>query len=60
MKIDLEKVVYVDESSLTIRKYRRRTTVPSRICEFLKLRDKDKLKWIMLKDGTVIIKKIGK
>ncbi len=58
MKIEFDDVICMDESSITVRNYRRRTTVPSKVFEKLKLNDKDRLKWIVLKDGSVIIEKI--
>ncbi|RLI98653.1 MAG: AbrB/MazE/SpoVT family DNA-binding domain-containing protein [Candidatus Aenigmatarchaeota archaeon] len=58
MEIKFKDIDCMDESSVTIRKYRRRTTVPSKVFDKLKLRDKDKLKWIVLKDGRVIVEKV--
>ncbi len=57
---NLDKIVCIEESSLTIREYRRRTTVPSGVCNYLKLKDKDKLRWVALKDGTVVVQKVRK
>lgn len=56
----LEDVEVVEHSSLTIRGYRRRTTVPAKVCKLLKLKDKDQLKWILLKDRTVLVTKTKK
>ncbi|MCC7552266.1 hypothetical protein KO317_01205 [Candidatus Micrarchaeota archaeon] len=53
-----KNLIAIEESSVTIKGYRHRTTIPSRIFNFLDLDDKDKLRWILLKDGTIIIKKI--
>jgi len=53
-----EEIVSIEESSVTARGYRHRTTIPHRTFQLLKLKDKDKLRWTTLKDGTVIIKKI--
>lgn len=58
MQIDLDQVECMEKSSITVRNYRRRTTVPSGIFDFLKLKDKDQLKWLAMKDGNVIIRKI--
>lgn len=58
MKIDFSEVMCMDESSVTVRKYRRRTTVPSKVFNHLELKDKDRLRWILLKDGRTIIEKI--
>ena len=55
MHIDLDEVDFVTETALTIRQSRRRTTVPKEIVDRLQLTSEDKLRWIMLLDGTVII-----
>lgn len=57
-KVKLEDVVHIEETALTVRGYRRRTTVPSRIFRFLKLKDGDTLRWIATKDGTVLLTKV--
>ena len=54
---DPKEAVIIEESGVTARGYRHRTTVPKKIFQFFKLKDKDKLRWIALKDGTVIVKK---
>jgi len=56
-KVKLEDVVHIEETALTVRGYRRRTTVPSRIFKFLKLKDGDVLRWIATKDGRVLLLK---
>ncbi len=58
MKIDMNEVEYVTETSVTIRGTRRRTTVPKAIVEKLSIKDKDKLRWILFKDGTIMITKV--
>jgi len=58
MKINFGDVVCMDESSITVRNYRRRTTVPSKVFKHLRLKDKDRLKWVVLKDGKVIVEKM--
>jgi len=58
MQIQWEQVDIVEESSVTVRGYRHRTTVPSKIFHRLKIQDKDKLQWTLLKDGTLIVTKI--
>lgn len=58
-KIKLEDVAHIEETAITVRGYRRRTTVPSRIFKFLKLKDGDVLRWIATKDGTVILMKVS-
>jgi len=54
----MENIVIIEESSVTVKGYRHRTTIPRRVFQFLALKDKDKLRWIVLKDGTIIIKKV--
>ena len=58
MEIMFSDVECMEESSITVRDYRRRTTVPSRVFAHMKLRYKDKLRWILLKSGKVIVEKI--
>jgi len=53
----MENIIVLEESSVTVKGYRHRTTIPRRVFKFLKLKDKDKLRWIVMKDGTVIVKK---
>jgi len=57
-EVKLEDVVHIEETALTVRGYRRRTTVPSRIFKFLKLKDGDVLRWIATKDGRVLLLKV--
>jgi len=45
-------------SSVTVRGYRHRTTIPRGIFKKLGLKDKDRLKWIHMKDGRLIIMKV--
>ena len=58
MKVDLNDVKCITETSLTIRKSRRRITVPSEVVELLDLKDGDKLRWIVFKDGSVYVNKV--
>jgi bifunctional DNA-binding transcriptional regulator/antitoxin component of YhaV-PrlF toxin-antitoxin module len=60
MKIDLDDVKCIKETAITIRGSRRRITVPSEVVEILKLKDGDKLRWIVLKDGIIDIQKVKK
>jgi len=53
----VEDIIIIEESTVTARGYRHRTTIPRNIYRHLKLKDKDKLKWILLQDGTVVLKK---
>jgi len=58
MKINMDDVEYVTETSVTIRESRRRTTVPKYIVEKLDIKDGDKLRWILFKDNSIIIAKV--
>jgi len=53
----LEDVLYIEETKITVRKYRHRTTVPSKIFKLLDLKDGDTLRWIAMKDGRIFIEK---
>ena len=59
MELDIDKVRYITETSLTIRGSRRRTTVPKTIVEKLGLDENSRLRWILMNDGTVLIRKIS-
>jgi hypothetical protein len=58
-KLDMEDIVAIEETDLTIRGYRHRTTVPSKIFEFLRLKQGDAIRWIATKDGSVYVLKVG-
>jgi len=45
---------------LTIRGSRRRMAVPSGVIEILKLKDGDKLRWVVFNNGTIYINKVKK
>ena len=60
MKIDLDDVKCIKETALTIRGSRRRITVPSEVVEILKLKNGDRLRWIVLADGTISLQKVKK
>ncbi len=55
MQINLDEVEYFTETSLTIRGTRRRTTVPKEIVERFALGDGDKIRWILFRDGRLIL-----
>ncbi len=57
-KLSMEDVVCVEETAVTVRGYRRRTTVPSKIFKFMQLKEGDGLRWIATRDGTVFVTKI--
>jgi len=58
MKINMDDVDYITETGVTIRGSRRRTTVPKYIVDKLDIKDGDKMRWLLFKDGTVMIVKI--
>jgi len=58
MKVELDNVVCLQDTAITIKGARRRITVPVEIVDFLDLEDKDKLRWLALKDGTVLLEKV--
>lgn len=60
MKVDLEEVRSISDTALTIRGSRRRITVPSEAVEILKLKDGDKLRWIIFNNGVIHIQKVNK
>lgn len=60
MKVDLEDIRCVTDTSITIRGSRRRITVPSEVVEILKLKDGDKLRWIVFKNGDIQIHNVNK
>lgn len=59
MKVDLDEVEYVTETTLTIRGTRRRTTVPKAIVERLGLSGGDRIRWLLFRDNTILITKAG-
>ena len=58
MDIDIDQVSFITETSLTIRGSRRRTTVPKTIVEKLGLKDKSKVRWILFRDGSIMLRKV--
>jgi bifunctional DNA-binding transcriptional regulator/antitoxin component of YhaV-PrlF toxin-antitoxin module len=60
MKVDLDDIRCVTDTSITIRGSRRRMTVPSEVVEILNLKDGDKLRCIVFKNGNVQISKVKK
>ncbi|MDI6916676.1 MAG: hypothetical protein QMC80_02635 [Thermoplasmatales archaeon] len=57
--IKLGDIKFVNDTTITIRKYRRRTTVPKQVLEHLNLKDGAAIRWIIMKNGTVLVMKGG-
>jgi len=57
MKIELDDVRCIKETAITIRGSRRRITVLSEVIEILSLENGDRLRWVVLNDGTITIHK---
>ena len=60
MEINLDDVEYVGETSVTIRKSRRRITIPKEVAEQLELLDGNRIRWILFKDGRLYLSKADK
>ena len=58
MQVELDDVEHISETTLTIRGTRRRTTVPKFIVDKLKLKNGEKIRWILYKDKHVVITKV--
>lgn len=58
MKINMDDIRYITETALTIRGSRRRTTMPKVIVDELKLKNGDKIRWILFKDNTISVVKV--
>jgi len=58
MKVDLNEIRCITDTAITIRESRRRITVPVEVCELLKLKNGDKLRWIVFKNGDITIQKV--
>jgi bifunctional DNA-binding transcriptional regulator/antitoxin component of YhaV-PrlF toxin-antitoxin module len=58
-KVELEDVVHVEDTHITVRGYRRRTTIPSGVFKFMGLKNGDVIRWVATRDGTVYVKKLG-
>lgn len=60
MQVDLDDITYVSETTLTIRGSRRRTTVPKDIVDRLKLSDGDRVRWVLFKDGRILLSPVSR
>ena len=58
--IDTDDIVAMEDTHITVRGYRRRTTIPSGIFRFMELQDGDVIRWIATKDGVVYVSKLEK
>ena len=58
MKIELDEIRCIKDTALTVKGSRRRITVPSEIVELLKIKNGDKLRWIVFKNGMVQLQKV--
>jgi len=59
VKIETNEIVCIEETAITVRSYRRRTTVPSKIFHLLDLQPEDSLRWVGLRNGTVMITRVA-
>ena len=57
MQVDIDDIKCIRDTAITIRGSRRRITVPADVVELLNLHDGDKLRWIVLHDGSIYIQK---
>jgi len=60
VKIDLDNVAYIGETSVTIRSSRRRITIPKEIVEELSISDGDRIRWVLFNDGNLCISRVNK
>ncbi len=58
MQIDLDNVAYIGETSVTIRKSRRRITIPKEIVDNLNISDGDRIRWVLFNDDRLCISKV--
>ena len=58
MQIDLDKVAYIGETSVTIRKSRRRITIPKEIVDYLHICDGDRIRWVLFNDDRLCISRV--
>ena len=58
VQLDLDAIESIEETTVTVRSYRHRTTIPSKIFRLLNLTQGDRLRWIALKDGSVLVMKL--
>lgn len=56
--LNSDDIFCIEETKVTARSYRHRTTIPSKIFRYLDLKQGDSLRWVALRDGTVFIRKV--
>ena len=57
-KIELDAIRCIKETAITIKGSRRRITVPSEVVELLDLKNGDKIRWVVFKDGNIQLHKV--
>ena len=57
-KIELDAIRCIKETAITIKGSRRRITVPSEVVELLYLKNGDKIRWVVFKDGNIQLHKV--
>ena len=55
MEVNLDEIEFISETTLSIKGTRRRTTIPKRVVDYLKLQNGDKIRWVLFKDGRMCI-----
>jgi bifunctional DNA-binding transcriptional regulator/antitoxin component of YhaV-PrlF toxin-antitoxin module len=58
LQVEIDDVEHISETTLTIRGTRRRTTVPKVIVDRLNLRNSDMIRWMLFRDGRIIVTKV--
>ncbi len=56
---DYDDILWMEETTVTARSYRHRTTIPAKIFRMLQLSQGDRLRWIVLRDGSILLSKVG-
>lgn len=56
--LNSDDIFCIEETTVTVRSYRHRTTIPSKIFKYLDLKQGDSLRWVALRDGTVFMRKV--
>ncbi len=56
---EYDDILWMEETTVTARSYRHRTTIPAKIFRMLHLSQGDRLRWIVLRDGSILLSKVG-